>query len=413
MLGPLKTAAVSVFAAGLGVFGLGLSVAAIVARWLPFTSFAQPQIATLEAPVPSVQSLKASRRRSVPTSPKAKRPVSRKRPTSVPVCDNESVLSPCSSSGRRVYFADSPKAPSSRHSRFSLPNDSAIKPILNSPVLSEIQPTGSPRSSLSSISILGHGSAATSLNDDGNTTVESDSSSLSSHPSGYSSYSSYFPRLPMPKLGNPLTRSKRKSSGSVSSVITSTITTPESPGLPATPPCESPISPTTKQTRRSSLGSWYPWSASSPRRSGTAEPEGTNSSTTTTRRFSHVKSVSKSDDETTVTTTTTTSTSVVSTIVSAGYFSKKPQKAKRRTSTPVPRTQPYAYPINAAYPTMYDEEVPPPPPYQASAITTSPEQPASDVSTIKRERNAQAQAALGVGEGRRPSMTRRAATFAG
>lgn len=99
--------------------------------------------------------------------------------------------------------------------------------------------------------------------------------------------------------------------------------------------------------------------------------------------------------------TTTTATSVVS-IVSApaAYFGNK-----RRSSTPIPRTQPYAYPINAAYPTVEEEH---PPPYE-SPTSMDPCLPPS----FTKQDNAKAQAALGVGGGGRRPVPRRTVTYGG
>ncbi|KAF7307177.1 hypothetical protein MIND_00511300 [Mycena indigotica] len=244
---------------------------------------------------------------------------------------------------RRVYFADSPNSPSRPSSR---PNDSAEliveKPIIAQSSAVEISPA-------SSSSTLVHTHTAIppqTLETCRELAIESDSSSSSS------------PRRSL-SLTRPFGRTRRTSG----------------PDVPAPELVSEP-----RQPRRSSGNFVPPW--------------------TTFRRTSTSKSAS-SNASSTPSSGTTSSPSPTS-APAQSYFTRK---SARRVSTPVPRTQPYAYPYFAEPPKVDDDvyiaylrgRTPPGPETLARSATASDSEGGK---SQNRKLNDKAQAALGL---QRPS----------
>ncbi|KAF8215941.1 hypothetical protein K438DRAFT_2008187 [Mycena galopus ATCC 62051] len=232
---------------------------------------------------------KKARRRSAP----AALPSRKRHSTSLSVVSAETEISPISPlRTRRVYFIDSP--PTSRPTNIQRHSNDSSELTLHSSPTSEISPS-------SSSSTLGHTFAIASqtLETCRESAIESDSSNSSPRPSL--------------SLSRPFQKSRPRRSSTTSTLdIAPIITGPL------------PTEPTTKQQRRSSGGLIPQWSF---------------------RRASGPKSACTPASSASPTVAPTPALAPAS--ASSSYFGRK---AARRVSTPVPRTQPYAYPYYAQPP---------------------------------------------------------------
>jgi len=358
MSSPQRTLFVTLAAQAMS--SVGFSVSILAWTWLTLVPPPKPELTE-----PILVDKKA-RRRSAP----AALPSRKRRSTSLSVASGETQTSPISTQRtRRVYFLDSPTASPSRPTNIPrTSNDSSDLTLHNSPT-SEISPS-------SSASTLVHTYTAIppqTLETCRESAIESDSSNSSRRPSLSLS-------RPFQKISS---RPRRSSTTSATSV-------------PDIAPIITGPSTDTKQ-RRSSGGLIPPWSF---------------------RRVSGPKNVASPSTATSSATPGPSSISSASpTIVPApSYFGRK---AARRVSTPVPRTQPYAYPYYAQPPiedegyVAYLRNLPQ---FSTDAFARNPvtidseekekekEAPLVDQRGRNRKANDNAQAALG--HGRRPTPKR-------
>ncbi|KAJ6575379.1 hypothetical protein B0H19DRAFT_1128376 [Mycena capillaripes] len=342
---------------------VGFSVSILAWLWLTLVPPTKPEL------VEPILVDKKARRRSAPATLQSHRRDS----DSPSVASGDVQSSPISSlRTRRVYFVDSPAPSPSRptnqieRSSNDFSADLLDKPLQYSPT--EISPS-------SSSSTLVHTYTAIppqTLETCRESAIESDSSNSSPRPSLSLS-------RPFLKASN---RTRRSSGTSV----------------PDVPPIVTGPSADTKQ-RRTSGGFIPTWGF---RRASGSKNAPSSSTTTTT-----------SSDAPGSSSTTSCASPVV---VPASYFTRK---TARRVSTPVPRTQPYAYPYYAQPPTedeSYVAYLRNLPQFGTDAIARSPvasdseekekEPPLPDQRGRNRKINDMAQAALGLG--RRPPPQRSA-----
>ncbi|KAJ6504363.1 hypothetical protein DFH09DRAFT_1201454 [Mycena vulgaris] len=337
---------VTLAAHGLGYIGFSVSI--VTWLWLTLVPLPRPDLTE------PILVDKKVRRRSAPAALQA-----RKRDSLTPAVRPPSpgVSSPSISPvrTRRVYFIDSPTPSLSRPTnQFErTPNDSSDLldiPLQCSPP-AEISPSSSSSTLVHTYPVISHQTLETCRE----SAIESDSSNSSPRPS-----------LSLSRPFQKASERARRSSGTSVPEIAPIITEP---------------TPDTKH-RRSSIGFVPPWSFR--RASGPRNPASTSPATSSATPSSATSSASPTQS----------------------YFSRK---TARRVSTPVPRTQPYAYPYYAQPPIEdegYAAHLRSLPQFETevcrSPITSDSEEkdPLFDRRGRNRKANDMAQAALGVG--RRP-----------
>ncbi|KAJ7193356.1 hypothetical protein GGX14DRAFT_478620 [Mycena pura] len=337
---------------------VGFSVSILAWLWLTIVPPLPPQLAE------PITIDKKARRRSAPAALQSHKQSS---PSQSRSPDETSLIS-FPPRKRRVYFADSPSRPTNQFEVAQTPNDSLDmfdKPLPYLPA-AEISPSSSSSTLVHTYTAL----PLPTLETCRESAVESDSSNSS------------------PRRSLSLSRPFRRSSGTSVPDTSPIIATPGLlPCLTADRRSNTLLASNTRQ-RRSSGSLMSPWSF---------------------RRASDSRSTPKPGASSVSPTTPVSPT----TSPAPSYFARK---TARRASTPVPRTQPYAYPYFAQPPVddevyiAYLRSLPQP---GTDVLARSPTASDSEKESLlnwgsrNRKLNDKAQAALGLG--RRPPVQQRSA----